>query len=104
MPSGPVFSPSPSPVEIPDAPVEGYAPYFDVIGTISVKSPPEDIGKKVPPGPELELGPNPESDPCILEVDTLPMLLTTPKYYGKRVNVIRGVGNLSFRRGDNFSL
>ena len=61
---------------MPDAPLDGYAPYIEVVGTIS--SPPHDVGKIVPPGPELELGPNPESEPCMLEVDTLPMLLTTP--------------------------
>ena len=32
----------------------------------------------MPHGPELELGPKPESEPCILEVDALPILLITP--------------------------
>ena len=78
FPSGPVLYPPPFPVDMPDAPSGGLVPYMDVECIRSVISPPHEIGKTVPPGPELELGPKPESDPCILEVDTLPMLLTTP--------------------------
>ena len=94
LPSGPVLSPSTSPVEMPEAPLDGYAPYIEVVGTISVISPPQDIGKIVPPGPELELGPNPESDPCMLEVDTLPMLLTTPNSNCDAKKNIYGIGKM----------
>ena len=81
LPSGPVFIAFPPvTLDVPDAPPTVVSMYIEECGKMSLMSPPHDIGKNVPPGatPELELGPNPESEPWMLEVDTLPMLLTTP--------------------------